>query len=130
MLGRIVPGRVAEVAPEEPVGGRHRATVKVVDPVIDAASGTFGLRLELPNTEHALPADAIVLAGSIVRAEPGEERPGRVRTALSGLRDPIHLAAGASVATGGLSLPASGLFSRHRDRGESRTDDGPGVGLG
>jgi hypothetical protein len=77
-----------------------------------------------------IPEDAVVLAGSIVCAESGEERPGRVRTVLSGLLDPIHLAAGASVATGGLSLLASGLFSCHRDRGESRTDDGPGVGLG
>jgi multidrug efflux pump subunit AcrA (membrane-fusion protein) len=30
--------------------------VIVVDPVVDAASGTFGVRLELPNPEHAIPA--------------------------------------------------------------------------
>jgi hypothetical protein len=28
----------------------------VVDPVIDAASGTFGVRLELPNSDYRLPA--------------------------------------------------------------------------
>src|SRR5882672_2870146 len=32
------------------------AVVKVVDPVVDAASGTIGIRLELPNPKHELPA--------------------------------------------------------------------------
>lgn len=56
MLGRVSPGLSAEVILEEPVGGSHAAKVTVVDPVIDAASGTFGVRLELPNPDHALPA--------------------------------------------------------------------------
>jgi membrane fusion protein, multidrug efflux system len=30
--------------------------VKVVDHVIDAASGTFGIRLELKNPDYSLPA--------------------------------------------------------------------------
>jgi multidrug efflux pump subunit AcrA (membrane-fusion protein) len=30
--------------------------VTVVDPVVDAASGTIGIRLELPNPGHRLPA--------------------------------------------------------------------------
>jgi multidrug efflux pump subunit AcrA (membrane-fusion protein) len=42
--------------PEAPVGGRHAATVAVVDRVVDAASGTFGIRLLLPNPDLALPA--------------------------------------------------------------------------
>jgi multidrug efflux pump subunit AcrA (membrane-fusion protein) len=37
------------------IGGRHVATVKIVDKVIDAASGTFVARLELPNPTNALP---------------------------------------------------------------------------
>jgi hypothetical protein len=56
MLGRVAPGMIADVMPEQPVGGSYPATVLVVDPVIDAASGTFGVRLELPNPDHALPA--------------------------------------------------------------------------
>jgi RND family efflux transporter MFP subunit len=54
--GKIEPGAEARVRPEEPVGGTYPATVKVVDPVIDAASGTFRIRLELPNPDHRLPA--------------------------------------------------------------------------
>lgn len=56
--GRIKVGQRAVVIPENPVGGRHNATVKVVDRVIDAASGTFGVRLELPNRNRAIPAGA------------------------------------------------------------------------
>jgi hypothetical protein len=46
---------VAEVVMEEPVGGTHAATITVVDRVIDAASGTFGVRLALPNADYAVP---------------------------------------------------------------------------
>lgn len=52
----IKVGMRAKVIPEAPVGGQYTAEVKVVDTVIDAASGTFGVRLELPNRDHRLPA--------------------------------------------------------------------------
>jgi len=54
--GKIAVGTAVEVFPEEPVAGPHRATVVVVDPAIDAASGTFRVRLELPNPDYAIPA--------------------------------------------------------------------------
>jgi hypothetical protein len=46
------------VRPEAPIGGSHQAKVAVVDRVLDASSGTFGVRLELPNADRALPAGA------------------------------------------------------------------------
>jgi RND family efflux transporter MFP subunit len=49
-------GTVGEVRPEEPIGGLYRAKVTVVDRVFDAASSTFGVRLELPNPDYSLPA--------------------------------------------------------------------------
>ena len=55
LLGRITVGMSAEVLPEEPVGGSHTAEVTVVDRVIDTASGTFGVRLRLPNPDYRLP---------------------------------------------------------------------------
>lgn len=55
-IGSIKEGAVAKVLPEEPVGGEYDAKVVVVDKVVDAASGTFGVRLELPNPKLALPA--------------------------------------------------------------------------
>jgi RND family efflux transporter MFP subunit len=56
MLGRIRAGTRAEVVPEAPANTPREATVTVVDRVVDAASGTFGVRLELPNPDNQLPA--------------------------------------------------------------------------
>ena len=52
--GKLRLGMSADVIPEG-LGGRHPATIKVVDRVFDAASGTFGVRLELPNRTGAVP---------------------------------------------------------------------------
>jgi RND family efflux transporter MFP subunit len=49
-------GDVAVVHPSEPIGGERQAKVTVVDQVLDAASGTFSVRLELPNTDRSLAA--------------------------------------------------------------------------
>jgi RND family efflux transporter MFP subunit len=54
-FGSIKVGDVATVYPDDPVGGEHKATVSIVDQVFDAASGTFGVRLNLPNHENRLP---------------------------------------------------------------------------
>jgi len=54
--GQIEVGMKADVEWEAPVLGSHKATVMVVDPVVDAASGTIGVRLELPNPKNQLPA--------------------------------------------------------------------------
>jgi RND family efflux transporter MFP subunit len=54
--GQIAVGGQADVLPESPIGGRYLATVTVVDHVLDAASGTFGVRLELANPDYAIPA--------------------------------------------------------------------------
>lgn len=54
--GQVRPGMEIDVMPEIPAGARHRATIKVVDRLLDTASGTFGVRLELPNQQHKLPA--------------------------------------------------------------------------
>ena len=56
LLGKLSPGMTAEVLPESPIGGVHHAKVTVVDRVVDAASGTFGVRLEVPNPNYRLPA--------------------------------------------------------------------------
>ena len=53
---RITIGSTAQVKPDNPIGGVYTATVTVVDQVFDAASGTFGVRLKLPNPQLQLPA--------------------------------------------------------------------------
>jgi hypothetical protein len=42
--------------PEAPIGGRYQSTVSMVDRVVDAASGTFGVQIELPNPKLTIPA--------------------------------------------------------------------------
>ncbi len=53
--GSIALGTVVDIRPEAPFTGVYKATVKVVDKVIDSASGTFRVRLELPNPKGDLP---------------------------------------------------------------------------
>jgi len=53
--GKLKTRASAEVIPEG-LGGRYAATVVVIDSVFDSASGTFGVRLELPNATANLPA--------------------------------------------------------------------------
>ena len=52
----IAPGMDAEVRPDGPEAGSHQARVTIVDRVIDPASNTFGVRLELPNPDYRLPS--------------------------------------------------------------------------
>ena len=52
----IKVGMQAKVVPEAPIRGSYTAEVKIIDKVIDAASGTFGIRLQLPNPNYRLPA--------------------------------------------------------------------------
>ena len=55
MFGSIDTGARATVVPEIPGDTVHVASVTIVDRVVDSASGTFGVRLQLPNPDHAIP---------------------------------------------------------------------------
>ncbi len=70
LYGQIEEGMIAEVRPEQPFDRSFEARVEIVDRVVDAASGTFGLRLELPNPTGALPAG---LKCMVEFPEPGAE---------------------------------------------------------
>jgi RND family efflux transporter MFP subunit len=56
VYGSIKTGTRAEVVAEAPTKGSYKASVKVVDKVVDSASGTFGVRLDLPNPGGNIPA--------------------------------------------------------------------------
>ena len=53
--GKLQAHGTADVMPEG-LGGAYAAKLKVIDSVFDTASGTFGVRLELPNAAGKLPA--------------------------------------------------------------------------
>ncbi|MBK7664782.1 MAG: efflux RND transporter periplasmic adaptor subunit [Sterolibacteriaceae bacterium] len=56
LYGRIQPGSSAMVLPELPNAAPASGRVTLVDKVVDAASNTFRVRLELPNPDLAVPA--------------------------------------------------------------------------
>ena len=56
LFGSIREGMHAEVALEHHEKAMYTATVTMVDPVVDAASGTFDVRLELPNPNYGIPS--------------------------------------------------------------------------
>jgi len=71
LYGRIQPGLEGNVRPDLPNAAPLPATVTLVDRVIDAASNTFRVRLQLPNPNLAVPAGARCRAdfGAAVTAE-------------------------------------------------------------
>jgi len=55
-FGSIQKGQLAYVYPEAPKEGKFPARVTVVDRVADPASGTFRVRLTMPNPDYAVPS--------------------------------------------------------------------------
>ena len=55
-MGNIHKGMKAVVQPQALVSGKFNAKVVIVYGVVDAASGTIGVRLELPNPKYLIPA--------------------------------------------------------------------------
>lgn len=56
LFGTLQLGRQVTVQPELPGAKPRSARITQIDRVLDPASNTFRLRLELPNADHALPA--------------------------------------------------------------------------
>ena len=56
LFGKVARGTVAQVTLEPLVKGTYNARVIIVDRVVDAASSTFGIRLELRNPGNRIPA--------------------------------------------------------------------------
>jgi RND family efflux transporter MFP subunit len=56
LFGAVKPGMIGEVTLQPLMQGTYKARVVVVDRVIDAASATFGVRLELPNPGNKFPS--------------------------------------------------------------------------
>lgn len=56
MFGQIEVGMQASIEPELPIEGPLIATVTTIDPMVDAATATLGVRLSLPNPDYRIPA--------------------------------------------------------------------------
>ena len=71
-FGKITRGMQAEIYPEKPANQVFKATVTVVDKLIDPASGSFTVRMALPNPDDLLIGGVNCLARFDIDS-PGEE---------------------------------------------------------
>lgn len=55
-FGKLEVGMPLTVTLGYPVEGAYRAEITIIDPIIDVASGTFGVRATLPNKDLKIPA--------------------------------------------------------------------------
>jgi RND family efflux transporter MFP subunit len=78
-FGQIKPGMSATVMPELPDAPPVEARVILVDKLIDGASNTFRVRLELPNPDHAIPAGPrckVAFGDQVIGNTKGASKPG------------------------------------------------------
>jgi RND family efflux transporter MFP subunit len=74
-FGKVSVGMQAEVVPEISGKGPYTATVRSVDRLLDAASGTFVVLLDLPNPQLDIPA-GVTCEARFEGVGDGEERKG------------------------------------------------------
>lgn len=94
-FGRVSVGEEGTVVPELIDRRSLKAVVKTVDRVIDAASNTFRVRLELPNPEHRLPAGlrcTVSLQGAMSSPLAASPAPGEAAAPAPLLREAAQLA--------------------------------------
>jgi len=78
-FGNIKPGLYARVTPENSTSETYLTEAKLVDRVIDAASGTFTVRLELPNPAQKIPSGLRCKVSFLSESESAEIRAQQVR---------------------------------------------------
>jgi RND family efflux transporter MFP subunit len=109
-FGRVQVGDRGVVMPELFNQSRHVATVSMVDRVIDAASNTFRVRLELPNPGGQLPAGLrckVDLGASLLATAPSAARPAvTAPVAAASAASTAAAPAAAAVSTGAAPAPA------------------------
>lgn len=107
MLGSFAVNMQATVIPEVPMDGHFIASVTSIDPIVDAATATFGVRLSLPNPDRRLPPGlncTLVLHPETERLAAVEGAPDRAESA--GVTEPE--AAAAPTSSSGHAVPEPG----------------------
>src|SRR5512139_2251215 len=83
MLGSVKTGDRVAVRPEDPIKGEFIGKVTIVDNVVDAASGTFGIRIELENKNYSLPSGLKCKVRFLGKGKASDKPAGTVRKARS-----------------------------------------------
>jgi RND family efflux transporter MFP subunit len=116
MYGQLRPGMQMAITPEFPGAGQRRARVMLVDKLIDGASNTFRVRLELPNSGLSLPA------GLRCKADMGSITPTGLGAGATGNAAPSPQPSPASGRGGNTTYPV-------RPAARAIEDSAPGVTL-
>ncbi len=72
LFGQIKRGMTVEIKPDFPINSTYKATVSTIDRIIDAASGSFTIRLELPNPDDKLVGGTKCMAIFPIKSEPSK----------------------------------------------------------
>ncbi len=81
LFGQIEVGMSADIYPETMESAPRRAEVSIVDRMGDIASGTFGVRLSLPNADYAIPAGVKCTMQFALEDTPDKQKSSPVRVA-------------------------------------------------
>lgn len=73
LFGQIKQGMAVEIKPDFPINSSYKATVSTVDRIIDAASGSFTIRLSLPNPDDKLVGGTKCMAIFPIQTEQTEQ---------------------------------------------------------
>ncbi len=73
LYGSVREGMDADVSIPAPLGLTLHAKVTIVEKVIEAASGTFGVRIELPNPDYSIPAGLECTVSFVGAGTPAEK---------------------------------------------------------
>jgi RND family efflux transporter MFP subunit len=71
LYGKISVGSIGKVSVEAPTTSTYDARISIIDRVIDSASATFRVRLELPNPSNRIPAGLRCKIAFGTAAKPG-----------------------------------------------------------
>ncbi len=123
MLGKVKTGQLAMVRPELPVGGNHQAVVKIVDPILDAASGTFRIRLEIPNDDYSLTSGLRCQVRFLDKMADRQPEPVKMKQAdaVAHVRPAIELEAPVGKAKGGSRTEAVSTTDESGEKVERQT---------
>ncbi|MES9811391.1 MAG: efflux RND transporter periplasmic adaptor subunit [Candidatus Thiodiazotropha sp.] len=123
MLGKVKTGQLAMVRPELPVGGNHQAVVKIVDPILDAASGTFRIRLEIPNDDYSLTSGLRCQVRFLDKMVDRQPEPAKMKQAdaVADVRPAIELEAPVGKAKGGSRTEAVSTTGGAGEKAERQT---------
>lgn len=94
LFSHIKPGMSVEIRPDAPANSSYQATVSIVDRIIDAASGSFTIKLALPNPDDKLVGGTKCIALFPIKSQQTNKSRSIKDSALDALPEDIRILLG------------------------------------